>query len=469
MLIRVRTNVGVWRIDGLDDATATVHQLLQQIAKTRPHVQYETPLCSDPGCKNSLDDQKTLKDQGIRHGTMVHCRIDGSTAVPVGAAASSSFSSSSGGAPTASAGPMRRIVDKDGQIRLVPTTESEQSKDKGFRKGMMALRDMKMNWTLADFVALDSQFEFKIKRQENAICTQASLDVSSISDFQAYCQRFQFKRKRAAYLYGKFVKANEDDETPTKTIVEAIYEPPQDIDSEAAEGFVLLEDPLEDRVEEIAEMLGLRKVGWIIGHEGREPGLVLTNAEVIMAAELQLEAAGGVEDTPFVTVQVKPGKDGVVSVEAFQVSKQCMAMVAEEALEVNVENPKICNVNETFTAIQEGKESKTVENDFFLCVVPIVQHTSEIFVADFPRLNRELDDRTPSHDALKRELSKAGSAGWTFIDRLSDFNLLLYLSQFLDVDADYAKICASVVDRSVPLNDGYKLIIKSLAGLEGSY
>ena len=467
MLIRVRTNVGVWRVDGLDEATATTHDVLQQIATTRPHLKYETALCSDPGCKNTISDTETLASEGFRHGAMIHCRVDASTAVAVGDEKSNT--AGNGAAAEAHVGPMRRIVDKDGQIKLVPTTETEQAKDRGFRKGMMALRDMKMSWTLADFVALDSQYEFKIKRQDSAYCTQVSLDIASISDFQAYCQRFQFKRKRAAYLYGKFVKANDDDEAPTKTIVEAIYEPPQDIDSEAAEGFVLLDDPLEERVGEIAEMLGLRKVGWIIGHEAREPGLVLTNAEVIMAAELQLEAAEGIEDTPFVTVQVKPGSDGVVSVEAFQVSKQCMAMVAEEALEVNVENPKVCNVNETFTAIQEGKESKTVENDFFLCVVPIVQHKSETFVADFPRLNREIDERTPSHDALKRELSKAGSSGWTFEDRLADFNLLLYLSQFLDVDADFAKICASVVDRNVPLDDGYKLIIKSLAGLEGSY
>jgi nuclear protein localization family protein 4 len=110
-----------------------------------------------------------------------------------------------------------------------------------------------------------------------------------------------------------------------------------------------------------------------------------------------------------------------------------------------------------------------VENDFFITVVPIVQHTSETFVADFPRLNRDLDDRTPSHDALKRELSKAGTSGWTFLDRLADYNLLIYLSQFLDVDADYPQICASIVNRDVPLNDGYKIIITSIAGLEGSY
>ena len=145
-----------------------------------------------------------------------------------------------------------------------------------------------------------------------------------------------------------------------------------------------------------------------------------------------------------------------------------MAMVAEEALEIG-ENPGFCKVNDTFTAIQEGKESKTVDNNFFLTVVPIVQHTSEMFVSQFPRANRDLDDRTPSHDELKRQLSKSGTAGWNFVDLLSDFNLLIYLSKFLDVNADFPKICQSVVDRDVPLDDGYKIIITSMAGVDGAY
>ena len=33
-----------------------------------------------------------------------------------------------------------------------------------------------------------------------------------------------------------------------KVVVEAIYEPPQEPDSDAAEGFEQLEDPLEDKV-----------------------------------------------------------------------------------------------------------------------------------------------------------------------------------------------------------------------------
>jgi nuclear protein localization family protein 4 len=327
---------------------------------------------------------------------------------------------------------------------------------------------MKMQWTLNDFMAMDAQFEFKIVRQEQAICRQVSLDVPSTSNFQAHLQRFQFQRKRYAFLYGTFVKENDDDEKPTKVRVEAIYEPPQDVDSSAAEGFQVLDDPDEETVNEIASLLGLTRVGWIFGHETRAKGYALSSAEIIMAAEFQLEAAGGVEETPFCTCAVSQGPDGTVSVEAFQVSLQCMAMVAEEALEVG-DDPKFCKVNETFTAIQEGKASPTVENNFFLTVVPIVQHTSETFVADFPRANRDLDDRVPSHDEMKKHLQNAGTAGWTFEDRLADFSLLVYLSKFLDVRADFPKICASVVDRSVPLDDGYKLIIKSLAGMDGAY
>jgi nuclear protein localization protein 4 homolog len=105
-----------------------------------------------------------------------------------------------------------------------------------------------------------------------------------------------------------------------------------------------------------------------------------------------------------------------------------------------------------------------------LTVVPIVQHTSEMLVAEFPRANRDfLDERTQSHEEMKKHLQKSGTAGWTFTDRLADFNLLIYLSKFLDVNADFPKICASIVDRSVPLDDGYKLIIKSMAGMDGSY
>ena len=467
MIIRVRSNVGVWRVEGLDEATSTGETILAEITKTRPHVSYEKPLSRDPACQQPLDLGASLKSQNLRHGSMIHCRVDSSTCATAEAPIAAAGENESGPSVPKDSSNMKRIIDKDGQIKLVPSTEVRSAgDDKGFRRGMMPLRDIKMAWTLSEFEAMDSQFVFKIKRQEQAICSQVSLDSPSIANFQSYLQRFQFARKRLAFLYGKY-EISEDSGTK-KTIVEAIYEPPQEPDSDAAEGFEQLEDPLEDKVEEIASLLGLQKVGWIFGHPPREDDVVLTAAELIMAAELQLEAADGVEETPFVTIKVGQGKDGNVGVEAFQVSQQCMAMVAEEAIEVST-NPRVCKINETFTAIQEGKGSKTVDNNFFLAVVPIVQHTSEVFVSQFPRVNRDLDDHMPSKDEMKRQLSKSGTSGWTFVDLLSDFNLLIYMTEFLDINADFPKICQSVTDRDVPLDDGYKIIIASMAGLDGAY
>lgn len=81
--------------------------------------------------------------------------------------------------------------------------------------------------------------------------------------------------------------------------------------------------------------------------------------EILHAAEQQLEAASGVADTPFVTVKVTLNEEGLAVFEAFQVSKQCMEMVAEGVLEVS-KDLGCCSVNETFTAIVEGKNTKQV-------------------------------------------------------------------------------------------------------------
>jgi len=72
-------------------------------------------------------------------------------------------------------------------------------------------------------------------------------------------------------------------------------------------------------VEALAALLNLQKVGWIFAHPPREDGFFLSGAEVLFAAELQLEAANGVNKTPFVTVKVTVTADSEVTVEGYQV------------------------------------------------------------------------------------------------------------------------------------------------------
>jgi len=496
MLIRVQTNAGIWRVELPDPSagTATVSDILAIIAQSRPNVVYETPLCLDPACKRTLVGQTLLHTLGISHGTMLYCRVDASTCASIlisntGAAGDASTASATATA-TVHGHHTKRIIAADGSIQLIRDPNATEE-EKGFRKGLLPLRDMKMQWTLRDFMDLDSRFVYKIKRQEERwIGTGGvSLDTPNAQEFQMYLRKFNFQRSRMGFLYGKFVHEKSEDGTTTttslknlKVVVEAIYEPKQEVDANSPNGFVLLDNDddhhddddtgssYDSHADTVASYLGLRKVGWIYGHAPREPGFHMSAAEIIMAAEFQLEAADGVQSTPFVTVKVTLGDDGQqTSFEAFQVSLQAMEMVAEGALEVYPSDPRLCLVNETFTAIKEGKECKTVEGEFFLSVVPIVQHVSELFVCEFPKLNRDFDDRHPSHDEMKRQLSKSGSAGWTFVDLLADFNLIVYLCDYLDVKTDMVKICTSIVDREVPLDEGYRLIIGALAKLDHAY
>lgn len=46
------------------------------------------------------------------------------------------------------------------------------------------------------------------------------------------------------------------------------------------------------------------QVGWIFAHPPREKGFVFSGLEVLTAAAEQLEAAQGVQETPFVTIRV---------------------------------------------------------------------------------------------------------------------------------------------------------------------
>lgn len=157
-----------------------------------------------------------------------------------------------------------------------------------------------------------------------------------------------------------------------------------------------------------------RQVGWIFAHPPREKGFVFSGLEVLTAAAEQLEAANGVAETPFVTIRVsleqpegkEEGEDGgeaaagvpemVTHFDAFQVSKQCMQMAAEGALELGPE-PGSLAVNETFTAIVEGKGAKRVDTNFFLMNVPIGTCETTTFVNKFPRVSKEGNTHTHTH------------------------------------------------------------------------
>ena len=168
MIIRVRSNTGLWRVElntpSNDTSRLTVQDVLTSIQQSRPNVVYTKPLSLDVACTQPINTYKSLQEQSITHGSMIYCMVDPSTTVDISSSTAAptteaaqnsregsvptdvSNASTNAGAATASK-TMRRVIDKDGTIKLVPTNDTSAKGDKGFRKGMLALRDMKMHWT----------------------------------------------------------------------------------------------------------------------------------------------------------------------------------------------------------------------------------------------------------------------------------------------------------------------------------
>lgn len=117
--------------------------------------------------------------------------------------------------------------------------------------------------------------------------------------------------------------------------------------------------------------------------------------------------------------------------------------------------------------------------------VPIVPFESETFVSFFPKANREGVNQSVSD--MKKQLSKlvhchsicsrlyisfclcrVGKEGWNMQSLVADFHFLLFIanSGFFHMDEDFPLICQSVLNKEIPLNEGYVLILRSIAGLD---
>ncbi|KAH8098209.1 hypothetical protein JL720_1141 [Aureococcus anophagefferens] len=245
-------------------------------------------------------------------------------------------------------GAARVKIGADGSI--VATEYDDYTSAKGFRPGMAALGDIKKSWT----------------PRTSSRWTTSSPSSSSAGASSAWAS------------YGTFDDGG----------AEAVYEPPQDC---SEHGFVLLEDDKAEAVAQLAQLLGLVRVGWIFACPPREDGFVFSGEEAIQAAMEQLEAADGVAETPYVSVRVTVNEKGEANFEAYQ-----------------------------------------------------------------------------TRDDLKVVLNKAKSTGAKLGDALADFGALLFLMGFPQIfDSQFMPaVCASVVDRTLPLDEGYGLILDSFAGMD---
>jgi nuclear protein localization protein 4 homolog len=160
--------------------------------------------------------------------------------------------------------------------------------------------------------------------------------------------------------------------------VQFIYEPPQQGTEDA---LILLRDPEEERlVNAIAAGMGMTRVGFIftqaVGRRKSETGeYTLSAREVVQAVTLQAE--GGIEAWVTGVVKLEVDEDGGADVhfEAFQMSDMCLKLFKDGLLETELPedaDPRLSKVKKE--VVVASKDTKEVDNDFFLVPVKIADH-----------------------------------------------------------------------------------------------
>ncbi|GAB4815563.1 hypothetical protein N2152v2_002609 [Parachlorella kessleri] len=306
--------------------------------------------------------------------------------------------------------------------------------------------------TVEEMVALQT----RIERQDAPHCASVSFDSHAANVFQSYISSaIGFSIKRGGILYGTV-----DDEK--RVCVQAIFEPPQEGSADSLQ--LERHTAEEQKADFIAERLGWKKVGWIFAQSTKERDYIMNTEEICQMAAMQDEI-GETCVTAVVAVDTSEEGHPEVHFEAFQVSDQCVKLNREGWFQPQAEpsgvsmmsNPK--DPSDKAPVIVAGKDVAEVDNDYFLLPVSILDHEGPLMAA-FPVENRLLPQGKPE---LKQHLQKFSARPYS--ERLADFHLLLYLSRQPNFDLSDIGFIVDAVKSKAPLQEGYKIIIDSLAGL----
>ena len=302
--------------------------------------------------------------------------------------------------------------------------------------------------TMDDLIAK----QMRVTRQEQPHCELVSFDRDCANAFQNYVnETLAFAVKRGGFMYGTVSEEG-------KVEVDFIYEPPQ---QGTEENLVIFRDPEEEKlVDAIAVGLGMRKVGFIftqtISQDKKD--YTLSNREVLQAAEFHAES--GLKEWVTAVVKLEVNEDSMgadVHFEAFQMSDMCVRLFKEGWFETEIkddDDPKLSKMKKE--VVVGVKDTKEVDNDFFLVVVKIFDHQGPL-TSTFPIENR---NNLVTMKALKSHLDR--SKNLPFVKRISDFHLLLVLARVLDLAADVPALTECVqTQTSVP--EGYQILIESMA------
>lgn len=418
LTVRARGKDGTFRFDVKD--TDSLNSLKELISKQINVPANAIKVAMDPRQINSapLPSNKTIGLCGIRHGDMLHFGYD------------------------------TNYKSKQDEEEEEKRKKIQEELGDGENLNNLGLRHRKKNWTLADYLKLREELTIRIRHQKFGVCTTVHVDGQAANAFQLFLREMAMTVQRMGYIYGTSEKsappADDEEDSKAKSVDEyvieneeyekvlscVIYEPRQE---GSPEGFVELDDQALDRADTLANLLGMRRIGWIFSHDG-DRDYPLSGSEILRAAELQSKYGHS-----FVTVTVFPNEEGQLEFQAFQVSKQCVELFEKGLLKVDEENPAILRTTKPVQV--ERKETQEVDCLLLICNVAITNYTS-MFQVGFPIRNRPSSDHVQTMNKLKQVLLQRKNQ--KFVQRISDFHLLLFLTDYLSLSSDFPPLCEAI-------------------------
>lgn len=281
-------------------------------------------------------------------------------------------------------------------------------------------------------------------------------------------------RQRLGYMFGRYIP---DVTLPlgVRALVSAIYEPPQQSTKDQS---ALLKDADEARVEELAAAFGLRKIGviWSSIQVDAQRKIVpdrdfetvhLKSQECIRMGRLQAkysspsrESSTGVFGSKFTSVLVYGNKEGNIEISAWQLSNQITRLIRDGAVR-DAKEPQYLRVRPSKDNIIYPDVFYRHKNEYGFFVnskadpdFPIeyalvsLRHSfpkdpQPLFKSiDFPIENRMAYQVAPTGGAVLDHIK--GLHGASYVNRLCDFHLLLFLSKHVDA-ATYQIVLKSIL------------------------
>ncbi|CAB4000892.1 nuclear localization 4 homolog [Paramuricea clavata] len=270
-------------------------------------------------------------------------------------------------------------------------------------------------------------------------------------------------KQRMGYLYGRY-EHHKDVPLGIRAVVSAIYEPPQISGDESLQ---LLDDPRATYVDEVANKVGVQKIGWIltdlvaedlklgtVRHLRHRDTYYVSAEECIMAADFQNRHPSVCKLSPtnkfgskFVTVIVTGHSEKQISFDGWQVSNQCMALVQDDILVPTKDEPGLGYVRESSSkqyvpdVFYTDKDSYGNEVTLLARPMPIEYVLIEVPAAfpkdhqytfpggngdPFPIANREELGEIQDFHSFAQYVNRQPRSN--FLNALSDLHLLIFMA-----------------------------------------